>query len=311
MPQFRPRRCCRTRARSRTSRLRGALLETFSWSFCLMGQKLLASLLNAGVHSASFNLNICWLGRTPCPVTPSSNWGWTWIMVQAPPKRKKSIPGRLSPEGGERKDFFCERDGVRYAGTHLIIDLVRAERLDDLEHIEQTLRRCVEVAGATLLHIHLHHFTPNGGVSGVAVLAESHISIHSWPEYGYAALDVFMCGADQSASVHRRLEGGVLASQGGGQGASARQGNEPMDRKVRPLGRRDAPPWLPCPSDGGPRPLRQRDRASAADHLRKRRFRARDDARQHRAAHDEGRVRLPRDDVARAAVRPRQGAQRR
>ena len=94
----------------------------------------------------------------------------------------------------ERKDFFCERDGVRYAGTHLIIDLVRAERLDDLEHIEQTLRRCIEVAGATLLHIHLHHFTPNGGVSGVAVLAESHISIHSWPEYGYAALDVFMCG---------------------------------------------------------------------------------------------------------------------
>lgn len=94
----------------------------------------------------------------------------------------------------ERKDFFCERDGVRYAGTHLIIDLVRAERLDDLDHIEKTLRRCVEVAGATLLHIHLHHFTPNGGVSGVAVLAESHISIHSWPEYGYAALDVFMCG---------------------------------------------------------------------------------------------------------------------
>ncbi|HEX9752133.1 MAG TPA: adenosylmethionine decarboxylase [Methyloceanibacter sp.] len=100
----------------------------------------------------------------------------------------------LSPDGEGRKDFFCERDGVRYAGTHLIIDLVRAERLDDLEHIEHTLRRCVEVAGATLLHIHLHHFTPNGGVSGVAVLAESHISIHSWPEYGYAALDVFMCG---------------------------------------------------------------------------------------------------------------------
>jgi S-adenosylmethionine/arginine decarboxylase-like enzyme len=46
---------------------------------------------------------------------------------------------------------------------------------------------------ATLLHIHLHHFHPNG-VSGVAVLAESHISIHTWPDIGYAALDVFMCG---------------------------------------------------------------------------------------------------------------------
>jgi S-adenosylmethionine decarboxylase len=94
----------------------------------------------------------------------------------------------------DRKDFFIERDGVRYAGTHLIIDLFGARRLDDLRHIERTLKRCVEVAGATLLHIHLHHFTPNGGVSGVAVLSESHISIHSWPEADYAALDIFMCG---------------------------------------------------------------------------------------------------------------------
>ena len=94
----------------------------------------------------------------------------------------------------DRKDHFIERDGVRCAGTHLIIDLFGAKRLDDLRHISDTLKKCVEVAGATLLHIHLHHFTPNGGVSGVAVLAESHISIHSWPEADYAALDVFMCG---------------------------------------------------------------------------------------------------------------------
>ena len=93
-----------------------------------------------------------------------------------------------------RKDYFIERDGVRYAGTHLIIDLRGAKRLDDLEHIDQALRECVDACGATLLHIHLHHFTPNGGVSGVAVLAESHISIHTWPECDYAALDVFMCG---------------------------------------------------------------------------------------------------------------------
>jgi S-adenosylmethionine decarboxylase len=86
------------------------------------------------------------------------------------------------------------RNGVLCAGAHLIVDLYNADRLDDLEFIEQTLRDCVDAAGATLLHIHLHHFEPNGGVSGVAVLAESHISIHSWPEVGYAALDVFMCG---------------------------------------------------------------------------------------------------------------------
>jgi S-adenosylmethionine decarboxylase len=111
----------------------------------------------------------------------------------------------------DRKDYFIERDGVRFAGTHLLIDLFGAKRLDDLKHIKETLKRCVEVAGATLLHIHLHHFTPNGGVSGVAVLAESHISIHSWPEVGYAALD------DRGAGD------GVQAGQDGGEGTSARE----------------------------------------------------------------------------------------
>ena len=103
---------------------------------------------------------------------------------------------------GERLDFFKVQDGERFAGTHLIIDLWQAERLDELDFIEETLRSCVEAAGATLLNLDLHHFTPNGGVSGVAVLAESHISIHTWPECGYAALDVFMCGdAEPSASI--------------------------------------------------------------------------------------------------------------
>jgi S-adenosylmethionine decarboxylase len=94
----------------------------------------------------------------------------------------------------DSRDHFANRNGVRCAGVHLIVDLHGAKRLNDLEHIEVTLRRCVEAARATLLHIHLHHFQPSG-VSGVAVLAESHISIHTWPEAGYAALDVFMCGS--------------------------------------------------------------------------------------------------------------------
>lgn len=91
-------------------------------------------------------------------------------------------------------DHFIEKDGIVCAGSHLIIDLYDAERLDDLDHISETLKLCVAAAGATLLHMHLHPFEPNGGISGVAVLAESHISIHSWPERRYAALDVFMCG---------------------------------------------------------------------------------------------------------------------
>ncbi len=108
--------------------------------------------------------------------------------------RKKKLSAVAPNPAEDRADHFIVKNGVRCAGAHLIIDLYGAERLDDLDHIEATLRRCVDAAGATLLHIHLHHFEPNGGVSGVAVLAESHISIHSWPEVNYAALDVFMCG---------------------------------------------------------------------------------------------------------------------
>jgi S-adenosylmethionine decarboxylase len=107
----------------------------------------------------------------------------------------EAMAARAEVEHTKGKDYYIERRGVRFAGSHLIIDLWEASNLDSVEAIELALRRCVKAAGATLLHIHLHHFSPNGGVSGVAVLAESHISIHTWPERGYAALDVFMCGA--------------------------------------------------------------------------------------------------------------------
>ncbi|HSK41274.1 MAG TPA: adenosylmethionine decarboxylase [Arenibaculum sp.] len=106
------------------------------------------------------------------------------------------------PAGEERLDHFVKRDGRIFAGTHLIVDLWEAGRLDDLDHVEKTLMSAVEASGATLLHIHLHYFTPNGGISGVAVLAESHISIHTWPERGYAALDIFMCG---DAEPHKAI----------------------------------------------------------------------------------------------------------
>ena len=97
----------------------------------------------------------------------------------------------------ESADHFIIRNGVEFAGTHIIIDLWGAQDLDNLELMEQTMRDAVTVSGATLLHIHLHHFTPNAGISGVAVLAESHISVHTWPERNFAAFDVFMCGDAQ------------------------------------------------------------------------------------------------------------------
>src|SRR5882762_3616363 len=108
------------------------------------------------------------------------------------PARTVPVP---IPEGdADSKDHFVTRNGVTFAGSHLIIDLWEAEGLGDKDRIEQAMIDAVEAAGATLLHIHLHTFTPSGGVSGVAVLAESHISVHTWPERGYAAFDIFMCG---------------------------------------------------------------------------------------------------------------------
>jgi S-adenosylmethionine decarboxylase len=80
------------------------------------------------------------------------------------------------------------------AGRHFIADFHGANQLDNIELMEKALTQASEVAGATLLHIHLHTFADGGGITGVALLAESHISVHTWPELNYAAFDAFMCG---------------------------------------------------------------------------------------------------------------------
>lgn len=116
-------------------------------------------------------------------------------MVSDCPSENQTLnTGSAGPED-ERKDYFVERDGMRFAGMHLLVDLWGASRLDDPAHIDASLRKAAVVAGATILHSHFHHFSPNGGVSGVVILAESHISIHTWPERDFAAVDLFMCGA--------------------------------------------------------------------------------------------------------------------
>ena len=113
-----------------------------------------------------------------------------------------------------QKDYFVQKDGVKFAGTHLLVDLWGATNLCDPDHIDRALRDAAEAAGATILHGHFHHFSPNGGVSGVLVLAESHISIHTWPERDFAAIDIFMCGACNPYHGLPALEGGVPAAIG-------------------------------------------------------------------------------------------------
>ncbi len=117
------------------------------------------------------------------------------MVSELPSENQTTIASFQSFEGEDRKDYFVERDGMRFAGTHLLVDLWGATNLADPSLIDAALRDAAIRAGATILHSHFHHFTPNGGVSGVVVLAESHISIHTWPERNFAAVDIFMCGA--------------------------------------------------------------------------------------------------------------------
>jgi S-adenosylmethionine decarboxylase len=81
-------------------------------------------------------------------------------------------------------------------GWHFLADLqgVAVDLLGDASRIGHILNESAKAAGAHVLFTHFHHFGENQGVTGVLLLAESHISIHTWPEYGFAAADIFMCG---------------------------------------------------------------------------------------------------------------------
>jgi S-adenosylmethionine decarboxylase len=78
---------------------------------------------------------------------------------------------------------------------HLLVELrdCNSKILNDIKKVEEILVAAAKAAKATILKVHFHQFSPFG-VSGVIVIAESHLSIHTWPEYGYAAMDIFTCG---------------------------------------------------------------------------------------------------------------------
>lgn len=82
-----------------------------------------------------------------------------------------------------------------FLGLQLMADFhaCPAELLASPERIEAVMRGAAEACGATIVQSVFHHFNPHG-VSGAVIIAESHLAIHTWPEYGYAAVDVFTCG---------------------------------------------------------------------------------------------------------------------
>ena len=100
-------------------------------------------------------------------------------------------------------------------GVHLIADLdgIEPARLANPELLETLLRGAADAAGATILFSHVHHFGAGSGVTGVVLLAESHISIHTWPEFGFAAADIFLCGAGEPERALDWIESGLGATQ--------------------------------------------------------------------------------------------------
>lgn len=99
--------------------------------------------------------------------------------------------------------------------NHGLLDLYgcAAALLKDEDHLKQALAQAAQQAGATILGSHFHTFGGEGGVTGVLLLAESHISIHTWPEYGFAAIDAFICGSPQLDRVRDFLQQALQAQR--------------------------------------------------------------------------------------------------
>lgn len=93
-----------------------------------------------------------------------------------------------------------DNNNKSYLGRHLIIELYECDvqLLADPEVVEQYMTRTAQQIGATVVTSNFHHFSPLG-VSGVVIIQESHLTIHTWPEYGYAAIDIFTCGDIETA----------------------------------------------------------------------------------------------------------------
>ena len=91
--------------------------------------------------------------------------------------------------------FKLGRKVLDALGRHIILEMWGCckDAIDSVDVVKEILTKATESIRATLVDVVCHRFSPYG-VTGVAILAESHISVHTWPEYGYAAADIFICG---------------------------------------------------------------------------------------------------------------------
>ena len=104
------------------------------------------------------------------------------------------IPRALSPILTPKKHTHKGRE-MKALGRHILVEFLncKADVLNDVAAIENAMVEAAQIAGATVINSTFHHFSPYG-VSGVVVIQESHLAIHTWPEYRYAAVDLFTCG---------------------------------------------------------------------------------------------------------------------
>ncbi|OIP71451.1 MAG: S-adenosylmethionine decarboxylase proenzyme [Oscillatoriales cyanobacterium CG2_30_40_61] len=103
---------------------------------------------------------------------------------------------------------------MKQLGTHLVVDAWQcpAELLNDPERIRRAMLDAISAGGATLIDLCVHQFSPHG-VTATATLAESHIAIHTWPELGYFAADLFFCGAGNPQRAIKFIETALQAKQ--------------------------------------------------------------------------------------------------
>lgn len=112
-------------------------------------------------------------------------------------KKVDDICSKFFKEGGAICGHISLNKGMNYLGNHLLVELYNCNTkvINNVSKMEELLLESVRISGATALNSTFHKFSPHG-VSGVVVISESHFSIHTWPEYGYCALDIFTCGTE-------------------------------------------------------------------------------------------------------------------
>jgi len=121
---------------------------------------------------------------------------------------------------------------LKTTGRHLLVEYHDCDTaiLNDKSRIETIMRRAAEAARATVVGTVFHTFSPQG-VSGVVVVEESHLSIHTWPEYGYAAVDFYTCGDCVPDRAHETLMSELAADAF--EILEVERGHRPLEPSIR------------------------------------------------------------------------------